>query len=490
MQLFSTKFPTHSLRVLLAAALVIAPGAPGWADNINLPDLGDASAAAVSPAQERKLGEDFMRQARRSLAFLDDPEVNTYLQALGARITSNTEAAGREFRFFAINDPSINAFAVPGGFIGVHSGLFLAADSEAELASVLAHEVAHISQRHIPRLIAESQRVSVPAMAAILASILIAGSGKSGGEAGIALTSAALQQHGINYTRTFEEEADRIGMGLLAKSGFDPHGMPAFFERMQNLNRYNDSSLPEFLRTHPITTNRIADARNRATQYAVQPAPDSLDFHHVRARLRALTAPDAAAAVRDFRANLSQGKFRNSDAERYGLAVALLRTKELDAARVEASALVARRPARVSYHVLRAEIELAAGKRQDALTIYRDTHKHYPDDRLLQRHYGTALLRAGEPRKAYEFLKPVVRHEPDDPAVHKLFGTAAGEIGERTEAHRALAEYHYLSGNPGAAIQQLQIAARHAGGDFYVLSSIEARIAAIRETLPAPEKPR
>jgi predicted Zn-dependent protease len=469
---------------LVAGALSHLVSGTAWAaSNTSLPDLGDASIAALSPAQERRIGEEFLRKARNSLAFVDDPEISEYLQTLGQRLVSYSDTPGRDFRFFAIDDPSINAFAVPGGFIGVHTGLILAAQNEAELASVLAHETAHITQRHIPRLIAESERVSLPAMAAILASILLASSGHGGAEAGLAATSAAMAQHGINFTRSFEEEADRVGMGLLAKSQFDPHGMPAFFERMQNLNRHNDTNLPEFLRTHPVTTNRIADARNRAAQMAVRPRPDSSDFYHVRAKLRALAAGAPDEIVRGFRENLAQGKHRNDDAERYGYALALLRAKQIELARTETARLLEQHPRRVPYRVLQAEIEMAAGNAKRATELYAAALRQNPENGILLRNYAATLLKTNRPKEARDLLKPALRRTTDDPALYKMLGTAAGELGLLAEAHQALGEYYYLTGNPMAAIEQLRIAARHASDNFYLQSSLEARIAAIRDEL-------
>ena len=189
-----------SCRTLLAVTLLCQLGqAPAYADTANLPDLGDESLAVISPAQERKLGEDLMRQSRRSLAFMDDPEISEYIQSLGRKLVSHSDNPQQDFRFFVIDNPTINAFALPGGFIGVHTGLILATQSESELASVLAHETAHVTQRHIPRMIAESQRTTLPTMAAILAGILLASAGHQSGEAAIALTSAAVAQKGINW---------------------------------------------------------------------------------------------------------------------------------------------------------------------------------------------------------------------------------------------------------------------------------------------------
>lgn len=477
-------------RALLAASLVFPfHSAPVQAGNTNLPDLGDESMAVISPAQERKLGEDMMRQARRSLAFMDDPEINEYIQSLGQRLVSRSDNPKQDFRFFVINNPTINAFAVPGGFIGVHTGLILATQTEAELASVLAHETAHITQRHIPRLIAESQRTTLPALAGIIAGILLASSGHQGGEAAIALTSAAVAQKGINYTRTYEEEADRIGMQILAQSGFDPHAMPAFFEQMQNLNRLNDTSLPEFLRTHPVTTNRIADSRNRAEQFRVRKSvTDSGDFQHIRAKIRALAPGNPQEVARGFRANLAQGKYANVDAERYGYGVALLRARQFDDARAEAQKLTARQPNRISYHILQAETEMATGNHKQALAIYANAYQQAPANMALTRNYVSALLKAGKNRPARELLKTALQSRPEDPELYRMLAQAAGATGARYEAHKAMGEYYYWSGNLLAAIEQLQLAARHAGDNFYLQSSLEARMAVIKEEMAAYQK--
>ncbi len=451
---------------------------------VNLPDLGDESAAVISPAEERKLGEDFMRKARRALAFVEDAELNAYIQALGQKLVAQSDNPQQAFRFFIINDASTNAFAVPGGFIGVHTGLILNTQSESELASVLAHEIAHITQRHIPRMISEAQRASIPTMAAILAGILLAGSGQQGGGAAIALTTATAAQRGINFTRAFEEEADRIGMGILAASGFDPRAMPVFFERMQNANRYNETSLPEFLRTHPVTTNRIADSRNRAERYPYRQTADSGDFLHVRAKIRALmTAADPDETAKGFKANLAEGKYRNADAERYGYALALLRARQLQAARREIRKLIRRRPNKPSYRIVQAEIEMAAKKYNDALAIYAAAYKKHPAHQPLARHYASALLKTGNARKAKKLLKSALRRQPDDPTLYKMLAQAAGGTGSRVEAHRAFAEHYYLNGNPGAAIEQLQIASRYAEDNFYLQASLEARIQAIKEEI-------
>lgn len=470
---------TRFLCCFLSCALVFA--GPVWANPVTLPDLGDASATVITPAQERRLGEDLMRRARQTLTFLDDAEVNAYLQTLGAKLVAHSDSPRQDFRFFAIADPSINAFAVPGGFIGVHTGLILAAQSEAELASVLAHEIAHITQRHIPRMIAESQKTTLPAMAALLAAIVLAGSGQKGGDAAIALTSATVAQKGLNFTRAAEEEADRLGIGLLAEGGFDPRAMPAFFERLQALNRHNETNLPEYLRTHPVTVARITDSRERAERMRYRQVPDSSEFLHARAKVRALAPGDTNELARGFQANLQQGKYADADAERYGYALTLTRARRYDAARAEVKKLVERNPNSMSYRIAQAELEMAAGRIPAALAIYQAAYKRNPSYYPLQRFYSQTLLKSGRGTEAAVIVREAIKQQPEDPALYYLWAQAAGAAGRRAESHQAMAEYYYWSGNPNAAIEQLQLATRLAGGNFYLQSSAEARMQAIKE---------
>lgn len=466
------------MKRLLTPLLLLIGFAPFAAANtINLPDLGDASATVLSPAQERKLGEDLMRRVRRSLPLVEDPEVTTYLQDLGQRLVARSDSPGMNFRFFVVNDPSINAFAIPGGFVGVHTGLLLAASNEAEVASVLAHEIAHVTQRHIPRMLAEEQR-TMPAMAALLAAALLAG---RGGEAAIAIAGATMAQKGINFTRSAEEEADRIGIRLLADAGFEPRAMPAFFERMQRMNRLNETNLPEFLLTHPVTTARIADSRGRAEQFAYRQVPDTLDFQLVRAKLRASASTDTTDLVRTFASNIAEGKSANMEAERYGYALALLRARQYDSARTEARKLAERAPGNLYYRMLQADIELGAGRSDAGLQFYANAYKRSPSYYPLALNYARALVRTKHAAEAEPIIRATLQQRPDDPPLYQALSQATGANGKVAESHQAMAEYYYLNGNPNSAIEQLQLASRYAGNNFYLQSSVEARIQAIKE---------
>jgi len=470
---------------LLCLLLVFPAGQAGIQ---NLPNLGDEAAGVMSPYEERRIGEHIMRQVRRNLPLLDDPEINDYIQALGRKLVAKSDAASFDFQFFIIEDPTINAFAFLGGYIGVHTGLILAAQSESEVAAVLAHETAHISQRHVMRMIAQSKRSSKQMIAALLAAILLAGAGEGqGAQAAIALGQAGVIQKGINFTRSNEQEADRVGIQTLVDAGFDPRAMPSFFESLQSTGRINDTAMPEFLRTHPVTSRRIAESRTRAETYDYRQVPDSPQFHRIRAKVRATAGGNARDIAKTFQHNLAEGKYRNLDAERYGYAIALMRTKDYDAARKQISMLLRVQPNLVSYRILQAEIDMAAGRYTEALELYAAANKQLSSNHALIRYYAAALLKSGHPKKAWALLKEAVKKQPDDPSLQKMLATAAGESGELFEAHQALANYYYLNGDPGAAIQQLQIARKFAGDSFYLQSSVNARIKKIQQELAADD---
>src|SRR5579859_5071802 len=344
-------------QIALAAFLIA-----GIASADDLPDLGDVSQSALSPAQERKLGEGIMAQIRSSPAYLDDAEVNDYLDTLGYKLVSNSPDPSGAFEFFALEDSAINAFALPGGFIGVHSGLISAAQSESELASVMSHEIAHVTQRHIARLIAAQQRVGLASMAALAVAILAARSNSQVSAAAIAAAQAGSIQSQLNFTREHEREADRIGLQIMEKSGFDVHAMPIFFERLQKATRVYETGAPSYLRTHPLTFERIADIQSRIENVPFRQVPDSLEFQLVRARLAALDG-NAREVVTNFDRMLEERKYSSEIAARYGLVVALLRAGDAPRARKEVALLQASKGEEKSPMIdaLAAQTQLANG---------------------------------------------------------------------------------------------------------------------------------
>jgi len=458
---------------LLAFMVALLASSIALADE--LPDLGDVAQSSLSPAQERKLGEGIMAQIRSSPAYLDDPEVTDYLNSLGYRLVANSPDPAGPFEFFAISDGGINAFALPGGFVGVYSGLLLSAQNESELASVLAHEIAHVTQRHIARMIAAQERVGLASMAALAVAILAARSNSQVSAAAIAAAQAGSIQSQLNFTREHEREADRIGLQIMAKSGFDVHAMPVFFERLQKATRVYETGAPSYLRTHPLTFERIADIQSRIQDVPFRQVPDGVEFLLVRARLSAQEG-NAREVVANFDRMIETRKFATEAAARYGLVVALLRVGDKARARKEMALLQGLKIKSPMIDALAAQTLIASGEIEKGLAAYRDALSVNPNRRALIYGYVDALIAANKAADAVQFLNVRMDGRPVDPQIYEFQARAYTSMGKRLLQHRALAELYALRGNFPAAIEQLQIAQKAGDGDFYQKSGVEARI--------------
>ncbi|MCC7258246.1 MAG: M48 family metalloprotease, partial [Gammaproteobacteria bacterium] len=305
------------------AGLVVSPVRAGTED---LPDMGSPSDTVLSRDKELQIGRAIYKSLRDTGRVITDPEAQEYIQDIGQKLAAHATDTGQKFRFFVVDDPAINAFALPGGFIGVHSGLIMATASESELAGVMAHEISHVTQRHISRAIFANQRASILTMAAMLGAILLgAATGSSDAIQGavVAAQGAAAQQQ-INFTRSNEYEADRVGIGLLAAAGFDPGAMSSFFETLGRQTGPLASQSPEVLRTHPVTVNRIAESRERAAQLPRQDVADTTGYSLTRARLRLLSSADPAATLARFRSDLDDPARVGDIGTVYGIALAQL----------------------------------------------------------------------------------------------------------------------------------------------------------------------
>jgi len=461
------------MKIRSVIAIVLLVPALGLAGE--LPDLGDISQGALSPAQERKLGEGIMSQIRASTSYIDDPEVTDYLNAVGYRMVGNSPDPAGPFEFFGIADNSVNAFALPGGFIGVHSGLLRSAQSESELASVLSHEIAHVTQRHLARMVAAQQRAGIASMAALAVAILAARSNPEVSAAAITAAQAGTIQSALNFTRENEREADRIGLQIMEKSGFDVHAMPVFFERLQKATRVYETGAPAYLRTHPLTFERIADVQSRIQDVSFRQVPDSLEFHLVRARLSALEGNPRVAA-KSFDEMLSGRKFTSEAAARYGLVVALLRAGDLPRARKEVAVLQNLKAKSPMIEALTAQTLIGSGELERGLATYRDGLRTHPSRRALVYGYASALLDATRAAEAVDFLAGRIETRTPDARLYELQSRGYTALGKRLLQHRAQAEAYVLRGNLPAAIEQLQIAQRAGDGDFYQKSSVEARL--------------
>lgn len=467
---------TMKIRSAILCAL-LAVGSIGGvrAAGDNLPDLGDVSQGTISPSQERKIGESIMRQIRADPAYLDDPEIADYLNGIGYRLVGNSPDPGGDFEFFCVLDRAVNAFALPGGFIGVHSGLLLTSQSESELASVLSHEVAHVTQRHIARLIAGQQKAGLASMAALAVAILAARSNTDISQAAIVGAQAGMIQSQLNFTRDHEREADRIGLQILDKSGFDVHAMPVFFDRLQKATRVYESNAPSYLRTHPVTYERIADVQNRIQDTPFRQVPDSVEFHLVRARLTALDG-NAREVAANFSRLLAERKVPSEAAARYGLVVALMRDRDLARARKELALLQGLKVRSPMIDALTAQVQIASGEVDKGMATYREAMRDNPGRRSLVYGYAEALINARRAGEALEFLSARMDGRTQDPRLYQLQARGYAATGKRLLQHRALAEAHALRGNLRAAIEQLQIAQKAGDGDFYQQSSVEARL--------------
>ena len=445
-----------------------------------LPDLGDASSADLSPQMERRLGESVMREIRRDPQYLDDPEVAEYLNGLGGRLVAAAPGARQDFEFFAIRDASINAFALPGGFIGVHSGLITASDSESEIASVLSHEIAHVTQHHIARQIGIEKRQQVPMMIAMAAAILLGRSRPDLATGAMMATQGSAIQSQLAFSRDFEREADRLGFQTLTGSGYDVRAMAEFFEKMQRYTRLQDSgAVPTYLRSHPVTTERIADAQARAQGMPFRPHVDTAEYHLVRAKLRA-EAVDPLDAVKLFTEAVNDRRFANEPGARYGLAVAYLRAREYRRAEAEVARLRADKVASPMIDLLAARLRLAQNDAAGALALLKAAQLRYPYRRSILYAMLDTLQESCRYDEVLATLAEPLRLYPRDTRLYEARAKAYGGQGKRLLQHQAQAEVYQLQGNLQGAVEQLQFAQSSGDGNFYELSAVDARLKELR----------
>ncbi|MCX7142069.1 MAG: M48 family metalloprotease [Proteobacteria bacterium] len=471
------------LPALLLAFSFPAYSPPALADG--LPDLGDAGQVLLSPQMERRIGESVVREMRlRDPEFVDDPELTEYINVLGNRLVANSQDVRQDFEFFLVRDSTMNAFAMPGGFIGVHTGLIVAAQSESELAAVLAHEIAHVTQRHMARMVSKDGQLSMAMMAA-MAVALLSRNTQLGSAAAVLGQSAAITAQ-IGFTRDFEREADRLGFLTLEKSQFDVRAMPEFFLRLQKAGRLYENNAPAYLRTHPVTTERIADAQNRIQGLGYRQKPDSMDFQLVRAKLRA-----EQGAARDTLAQL-QGDFKdkkysNETAARFGLAVALLRSKDNARAEAELAPLV-KSTEHPMIAGLAARIKQAKGDNLGAAETIKLALVRYPNNRALNHAYVEALQQQERHAEAAALLDEQIRNYPRTAQLYALRAKSYASMGKRLLQHQSQAEAYVLQGSLPAAIEQLQLAQKSGDGDFYQLSSVDARLRSLRQQMETERK--
>lgn len=453
---------------LLTLAVLI--GQPAIAND--LPSLGDSSSGIVSPEQEYQLGRAWLSLLRGQVPQLSDPLLKDYLERSVYRLAETSQLQDRRLEFVLLRSPQLNAFAAPGGIIGVNGGLFIHAQTEAEYASVMAHELAHLSQRHFARGLEAQKRMQLPLMAAMLAGVVAAAAGA--GDAGIAAivsTQAAAIQAQRRFSRQNEQEADRIGIVNLERAGYDPRAMPDMFGRLMRQYRY-DQKPPEFLLTHPVSESRIADTRNRAEQYPQGGIQDSLRYQLMRARIDLQFESTPGLSAKRFRAMLEEDE--SLDSARYGLALAQIRSAQLQEAAATLQPLLLKAPNEITYNLAQVELDITANRMGEAQKRIKQLLELYPDNYPVRQAHIDLLIKQSRLQEAEHELDRLVGARPRDPDVWYQVSEVRGLSGNILGLHQARAEFFALVGDYTQAIEQLDFA-KNRSSTFQTSARIDAR---------------
>ncbi|MFO7603145.1 MAG: M48 family metalloprotease [Gammaproteobacteria bacterium] len=468
----SRLFKVGVLLALLGAAI------PAFPQTTHLPDIGGV-ANAPSLEDERRMGQAVMRNLRRAGALVDDLLATTYINNLGYQLLSAHRQTEHEYHFFLVNDKAINAFALPGGYIGVNYGLVLASQSEDELAAVMAHEIAHVTQKHHSRAYAHQSNSQIPIIAAIIAAALIGDAQVS--QAAIASSMAFQMEQQLSFTRANEHEADRIGINVLAEAGFNPRGMADFFQRLDEQSRLYGPQAPEFLRTHPVNVNRITDALNRAEQLQSKPRVNGSQYELMRSRLQVLSAERPADILKTFTQKKADNQTPDA-ATTYGYLLAQLANQEYQAAHQTATQL--KQQGKPTLVIELAALQAMVKVKPDrALKQYEELLQFYPSHPAVIHDYTETLLTLGQANQARKVLNHYLKNRPEQPVFFRLLAKTESLLDNSAASHQAMAEYYYQVGQIHQAIQQLELALKTNTLDFYRLNQIEARQQEFKEEL-------
>ena len=447
-------------------------------EELKLPNLGESSTSMFSSEFEYQLGRAWLSVFRSQVPTVEDPLLFDYLENLIYKLVTHSKLEDRRIDLVIVDNPTINAFAVPGGVIGIHNGLLLWAESEDELATVLAHEIAHLSQRHFSRGVEYQQKLQPLTLAAMLASfVLMATAGGDTGMAALSATQAAAQDSALRYSRANEQEADRIGMQTIVDADMDPHAAPAMFERMLHATRYatNSEQMPEFLRSHPLSENRVADTRNRARKYPKKISEPALDYQLMRARVVIQLADTPEQAVARFRGEL-EATPRSREAAIYGLVLALTNAGRADEASLELDTIWSKSPDRLEYIIADAEIDMARNRPDQAAKKLAQRLQLSPGNHPLTMSYATALMKNQQPHIAEEVLLAQSKRRHNDPGLWYLLAEVQGLSGNIVGLHQSRAEYFILNGALDEAKKQLTYALKLTRDDFPASAKINQRL--------------
>ncbi|HTL19595.1 MAG TPA: M48 family metalloprotease [Steroidobacteraceae bacterium] len=452
-----------------------------------LPELGSPASAVLSQTDEYRLGAMVTKELRDQNALIEDPEISEYVNGVGQRLASQSAEGGRHFQYFVIKDPVINAFAVPGGFVFINAGLVLATSTESELASVMAHETAHVTQHHIARMIADQSKQSITSVAAVLAAILLGAIG--GGQAiegGLAAAQGLAVQHQINFTRDNEMEADRVGIGFLAGAGYDPNAMAGFFETMSRHEGLAATYIPAMLIDHPVTTDRVAEARARAAQFPTHQVHDSQSYELIRERVRVLTATGDVDLAGQYAQKIAHGG--DTLGNRYGEALALMNSNHADEALKILTPLLKEHEDLTLLHAAYGQAQAKAGHVKDALVTFQRAEQLFPRNVPVTVRYAETLMAAGRPGEAHNMLLDLFNNVEPTPDQIRLTALAASAAGDAGDAYFYMGEYQIAGGDLNLAAQQLQLALASPHITQIQRQRYQARLEEVREYLASIHK--
>ncbi len=469
------------LKGLTAAILLgLATSVPAHAEDNTLPSLGGVGGGLISEQKEAAIGEQVLRSLRRSTRQIGDPITLDYLSSIVYRLVPYAPLQNRDLRMVVIDSPAINAFAVPGGVIGVNGGLFLNARTEQQFAAVMAHELAHLAQRHYARQLEQQENMTPLTIAGMLAGIILSAATQSDvGIATVAGTQAMAVQNMLQYSRSNEQEADRVGLDIMEDAGLDPHGMPEMFEIMMRQSRIQGNAIPEYLSTHPLTRSRISDSRNRANQFPDRNYQDSLEYHLVRARLLVHYAQSPEKAVEIFQTYRDGSSELPDAAVQYGLAVAYLGAGDTKQAETILRTLLEEHPGRITFQVTLADTMMRAGKLDDAITLMQDARQRNPGNYPILYQLAAVQYQADHAAEAAEIYRELTKQYPDNAGLWQKLSDAEGQARNIIGVHRARAEFYLLMGDREAAVRQLREAREKASPGTPTHEIISQRLAQI-----------
>ncbi|MGH8447508.1 MAG: M48 family metalloprotease [Solimonas sp.] len=470
---------------LLTASLVFASGqaAAVATSALDLPQIGEPADNTLSPAQEKALGGRVMAELYRDGYTIEDPELIDYVNAIGYQLAGASSTRPPPLTIFVVQDPRINAFALPGGFIGVNAGTLLASDNESELAGVMGHELAHVTQRHIARTAEDTQVGTIATWLAVIAAIIAGSADPDVVMGALAIGQGINYQRQVSYTRAHEQEADRIGIQTMSGAGYDPNGMATFFGKLQQQSRLYGNGIPEILLTHPLSTNRMAEAQARAAEMPKIKHEDSIEFGLMRARSRVLSAEMPGEALDYFGGEIRAG--RDSVENRYGLAFAQQEQSQIPVAMQTLAPLVERFPKQANIQLLNADLLAQSGRRELALDAYRRVLQLYPRYAPAILDYADALMNAGQPDAARQYLLSHDQSQGTQMATYKLLAQAARESGNLAESAYQMGTYLFMRGDAGGSLAQLDAGLRLPNLTAQERARLVAKRSEVRGALPS-----